>query len=69
MEKEKIIEEFGYLIAEAKAVIEEEPLTEETIKVAYEECDSQMGYLHELIYGCRKEDLEENFKRFMQRNK
>lgn len=69
MNKGKIIEEFGYLIAEAKAVIENEPLTEEAIIVAYEECDSQMGYLHELIYGSRKEDLEENFKRFMQKNK
>lgn len=69
MDKGKIIEEFGYLIAEAKAVFEKEPLTEEDIKVAYEECESQMDYLHELIYGSRKEDLEENFKRFMQKNK
>lgn len=49
MDKEKIIEKFGYLIAEAKAVFEKEPLTEDDIFEAYNECESQMEYLQKLI--------------------
>lgn len=67
MDKEKIIEKFSYLIAEAKAVFEKEPLTEDDIFEAYNECESQMEYLQKLIYGFSNEEAEDNFKRFMQK--
>lgn len=51
MNKEKIKSEFGYLIAEARAVFEKEPLTKDDIIEAYNECESQVEYLRELIFG------------------
>ena len=55
MDKEKIVEEFGYLIAEARAVFEKESLTDDDIIEAYNMCDGQLSFLHELIFGISKE--------------
>lgn len=58
MDKEKIVEEFGYLIAEARAVFEKEPLTEDDIIDAYNMCEEQLDLLYRLIYGISKEESE-----------
>ncbi|MGP1480966.1 MAG: ABC transporter [Hoylesella enoeca] len=58
MDKEKIVEEFGYLIAEARAVFKKEPLTEDDIIDAYNMCEEQLDLLYRLIYGISKEESE-----------
>ncbi|AGB29616.1 hypothetical protein Prede_2352 [Prevotella dentalis DSM 3688] len=72
MDKEKIVEEFGYLIAEARAVFKKEPLTEDDIIDAYNMCEEQLDLLYRLIYGISKEESEkqgdEAIKRLQDQN-